>query len=178
MSIQERIWRAVRTAVSIRLPDEPPLCKLTKVRLRRGQLLKATGEFIVLCGEVVDIRIADNGREFIYGSLKQGDISTRCFGKRRGAVQTDIVMLSPGWDLAYPELAQYRAKALEAQAKDLGEMAMLLATHDVRDRVQAFVKKHPGVTSPAVVSKHVGSSREMCSRVLKELGLRKGRVEA
>lgn len=178
MSTQERIWKAVRTAVSVRLPDQPPLCKLTKIRLRRGQLLKEPGEFIVLCGEVVDIRIADNGREFIYGSLKHGDISTRRFGKFRGTANTDIVMLSPGWDLAYPELAQYRADALEAQAKDLGDMVMLLATSDVRDRVQAFVDKHPSVTSPSKVAKHVGGSREMCSRVLKEMGLREGRAQA
>lgn len=169
---------------------------LVKQRFRRGQLLLAQDRpcpafYIILSGRVRVLISDERGREVIFATLGTGDYigemsiidESKASASVRAEVQTDVLSIpresflrflpDPG-SIAYGVL-----RGLVARLRKADKKIESLALMDVYDRVKSVLRDlaEPiegewiikSRVSRQDLAKMVGASREMVSRVMKEL---------
>lgn len=154
--------------------QQPPHLTLTLVRLCRREVYspREGSAFFVVSGKLRESLTTSRGREFIVRDYATGHELFKCVGVLRAEVATSLVEIGPGWERELPELAVVRIAVLERQVSETTRRLVQTATENIAERVKRFAAENPGPLRPQHVARCVGASREMCSRVLKELGLR------
>lgn len=154
--------------------------------------------FIVLAGRVKVYGAGEDGREVVYGTMSKGEYfgeMTLDGGPRSASVTTlepTSCAVVPGVDVRdflahHPDFALHLVKKLIRRARDLTEQVKSLALEDVYGRIarllRTLARDENGVpTLPEKltqqdIAERIGASREMVSRVMKDLETR-GFIEA
>lgn len=156
------------------LPDQKPTdIDVQKVRLQRGQTYFAKREriFVVAYGRLVETVLSDAGREAHLDEYRPGEYTPHVVGVLRAAVATVVIEVGEGWRTAMPSMRDAVLASIEGRIEDLSYRLASASCDTVLERVQQLLRRHPDLRSPTVIARRVGASREMCSKVLRDLNL-------
>ena len=164
------IYELVRRRFADVMPKQRPVgLDVQKRVLRRSASFTPKDDFwVVLTGSIRDEH-EDAGRRVIVRDYMPGDMPGIPVGKMRATLMTDLVILGPGWDILLPGLYFRYGDAIREQAKQSALRMIDTMTKSVTQRVAEFIEANPKIESPVVISRHIGASREMCSRAMKSI---------
>lgn len=147
---------------------------IRKVVLKRNEIHAhgAGSLVVVVTGKLLEQCVTPAGRMAIVERYAASGVVVAPAGQLRAATCTHLIVLADGWQRALPEVA---SQVTRLQQQRLTERTQRLASamvDSLTERVHDFVARNPDVQSPSEISRHVGGSREMCSRIMRDLGAR------
>lgn len=169
------LWNLARMAWPGALPELQPLgVYLDKVRVdRRRRLEPKPGALVlVLSGHLSEWIDVTDRRSCIVGQYGPRDLVVMRVGTLIADRKTDALILAPGWEAALLEAGSLVQMLREAEAADLKRRLSQAMCLTITERVQQYVTDSgvdAGMVSRQRLAAVLGGSREMVSRVLKDL---------
>lgn len=145
---------------------------IRKVVLQRNEIhaYSAGSLLVVVTGKLLEQCVTPAGRMAIVERYTASGVVLSPAGQLRAAVETHALVLAAGWERALPEVVTYMAGLQQQRLTDRTQRLASAMVDSLTERVHEFVARNPDIESPTEISRRVGGSREMCSRILRELG--------
>ena len=169
------LWRLALTAWPGALPELQPLgVYVDKVRIdRRGRLDPKPGSLVlVLSGHLSEWMQPDVNRACIVGQYGPRDIVVMPAGRLAADMKTDVLVFDQGWEAYLPEAHALVLMLRQAEAAELKRRLSQAMCLTITERVRRYVEDNEldvNEVSRQHLAAVLGGSREMVSRVLKEM---------
>lgn len=173
------LWKLARTTWPGALPELQPIgvC-LDKVRLARRELLEPRpGALVmVLSGHLSEWMEPSFSRSCIVGQYGPRNIVAMPVGRLAADTRTDVLIFAPGWEAALPEAHALVRMLRDAEGAELKRRLSQSMCLSISERVRRHVEDNAidiDLASRQHMANVVGGSREMISRVLKDMAAEK-----
>jgi len=174
------LWHLALSAWPGALPQQQPAGVIVdKVRLTRGALVRVQpgALILVLCGGLSEWMSPDLDRTCIVREYGPREPIPMPVGQLRADIKTELLVFAPGWEAALPEAHALVRMLRDAEAVDLKHRLSVVMCLSLTERVRRYVDDHAIDVNSAQrqrLANVLGGSREMVSRVLKEMATEQG----
>lgn len=169
------LWTLTRTTWPGALPERQPSdVYVNKAKFGRGAIVSALpgALIIVLCGRISEWMSPELDRSCIVREYGYREPIVLPVGQLRAAVASEVLVLSPGWEASLKQAHNLVRMLRDAEAVDLKRRFSEAACLTIGERVRRYVQD-TGADIDKVSRQHlahvIGASREMVSRVLKDM---------